>query len=155
MWERWPARKLPEMDIGGVSFFLDLRLYEFRDTEDFSNAIIIDELYETGEGFKACFDPKTRNLFTGDEAAYNQRKDLVIVNLPALEKMDPIGWKALCETWKDENPVQAAAVENVPVVIELKEKITNEQKYRLGMSHSKRPALLQKKRDRTSKGKRL
>ncbi|MES2329985.1 MAG: hypothetical protein V4539_10305 [Bacteroidota bacterium] len=118
MWQHWPARELPKIDIGGTQFYLDLRLWEMRDVDDFMNKICIDDLFETENGFKLCFDPKTKNLFQGTEEEYHALKDsLKIIELPSLGEMDAIGWKAYVQTWKEENPVLSALIERIPEVL--------------------------------------
>ncbi len=118
MWQHWPARELPKIDIGGTEFYLDLRLWELRDVDDFMNKIRIDDLYETETGFTLCFDQQKKSLFEGTEEEYEQQKDsLKIVELPSLGEMDPVGWKAYVQTWKEENPVLAAMIEQIPEVM--------------------------------------
>jgi hypothetical protein len=118
MWKHWPARELPKIDIGGTEFYLDLRLWEFRDVDDFMNRINIDDLFDTETGFVLCFDPSTKNLFQGTEEEYQQLKDsLKIIELPSLGELDAIGWKAYVETWKEENPVLSAMIEEMPEII--------------------------------------
>lgn len=158
MWQHWPARELPKIDIGGTQFFLDLRLWEMRDVDDFMNKFSIDDLFETGTGFKLCFDPKTRNLFDGSAEEYENRKEeLKIIDLPSLEEMDPVGWEAYLKTWKDENPVLAAMIERIPEVINEmphpKQKGVT-AKDLLPKKQNKEP-LLPKKRLRNGKGRRL
>lgn len=96
MWENWPARKLPEISIAGTSFYLDLRLWECRDVNDFSNKFSLDDLYDLPNGgFICCFDPTTNHLFKGTQEEYDLRKHaLKIVRLPSIKKMDPVGWRA-------------------------------------------------------------
>ena len=97
MWENWPARKLPEINIAGTLFYLDLRLWECRDVNDFSNKFSLDDLYDLpGGGFICCFDPNTKNLFHGTQDEYDSRKhELKVVRLPSIKKMDPVGWRVL------------------------------------------------------------
>lgn len=96
MWENWPARKLPEVDIAGVKFYLDLRLNECREVEDFSNRFNLDDLYDRPNGYIFCFDPKTKNLFEGNKEQYELRKhELKVIRWPSLKKLDPVGFRAL------------------------------------------------------------
>lgn len=122
MWENWPARRLPEVDIAGTKFFLDLRLWECREVEDFSNKFSLDDLYDQGKGFIFCFDGKTKNLFNGSRQEFDKRKhELTVIRWPSLQKLDPVGYCALM---------------GLPPKVE-------------------KQALIQKKRIRPSKGKRL
>ncbi|MBH2005298.1 MAG: hypothetical protein I8H66_11460 [Sphingobacteriia bacterium] len=95
-WKYFPARKLPEINLAGTRFFLDLRLWECRDVDDFSNKFSLDDLYPTSKGFICCFDLTTKNLFHGSREEYEQRKqELSIVQLPSISKMDPVGYRAM------------------------------------------------------------
>ncbi|MES2328214.1 MAG: hypothetical protein V4539_01340 [Bacteroidota bacterium] len=122
MWENWPARKLPEVDIAGIKFYLDLRLNECREITDFSNRFSLDELYGHGSGYIFCFDVQTKKLFEGSKQEYELRKhELKIIRWPSLQKLDPVGFRAL-----------------------------------MGLPPKKeKQTLLQKKRNRKSKGKKL
>lgn len=94
-WKYFPARKLPEIDLADTKFYLDLRLWECRDVDDFSNKFSLDDLYDHDKGFICCFDLKTKNLFHGTKEEYELRKhELKIVRLPSIKKMDPIGYRA-------------------------------------------------------------
>lgn len=96
-WKYFPARRLVEIDLAGTKFFLDLRLWECREVDDFSNKFSLDELYDLpGGGFICCFDLKKKNLFEGTKGEYELRKhELKIVRLPSIKKMDPVGHRAL------------------------------------------------------------
>lgn len=97
-WKFFPARKLVEIDLAGTKFYLDLRLWECRDVNDFSNKFSIDQLYDhPSGGFICCFDMTTKNLFEGTKEQYEARKhELKIVRLPSIKKMDPVGFRAMC-----------------------------------------------------------
>jgi len=96
-WENWPARKLPAINLAGTQFYLDLRLWECRDVNDFFNKFSLDDLHELPNGgFICCIDLKTKNLFHGTRDEYDARKhELKIVRLPSIKKMDPVGWRAM------------------------------------------------------------
>lgn len=96
-WKYFPARKLVEIDLAGTKFYLDLRLWECRDVNDFSNKFSIDDLYDHPcGGFICCFDLKAKNLFQGTKEEFELRKhELKIVRLPSIKKMDPVGYRAL------------------------------------------------------------
>lgn len=95
-WKHFPARKLPEIDIAGTMFILDLRLWECREVDDFSNRFSLDDLDVTSNGFTCCFDLTAKNLFHGTREEYEQRRqDLSIVQLPSISKMDPVGYRAM------------------------------------------------------------
>jgi hypothetical protein len=96
-WKYFPARELVKIDLAGTKFYLDLRLWECREVDDFSNKFSLDQLYDhPSGGFICCFDPKTKNLFEGTKEQYEARKhELEIVRLPSIKKMDPIGHRAM------------------------------------------------------------
>ena len=92
------ARELPKIDIGGTIFYLDLRLNEFREVENFANRINLDDLYEIGDGhYKLGFDQKTKNLFAGTREEFHTCKHAVEVTLPSQQEMDPLGFVWLME----------------------------------------------------------
>jgi len=78
------ARELPKIDIGGTMFYLDLRLNEFREIENFANRINLDEFYETVKGeYKLWFDKGTKNLFLGSPEEFVINTKAVEVTLPS------------------------------------------------------------------------
>ena len=110
------ARQLPIIDIGGTNFYLDIRLNQFRDVDNFANSISIDDLYETPEGdFKLGFDKLKKNLFTGTREEFDSAKYAVEVTLPRLDKMDPLGvlWKAEEDGWVTADDVKRITEELV------------------------------------------
>jgi hypothetical protein len=100
----WPARQLPEVNIGGVIFYMDTRLEEFREVNDFMNRIPFMKLACTRKGFQLIFDKISKNLFTGSLMEEKQRKDVITVRLPPFSVMDPVGWKCMidqnCPAWE-------------------------------------------------------
>lgn len=145
------ARELPKIGIGGTDFFFDMRLGEFREVANPFNRINLDLLHETLNGFALIYDPQTHNVFAGDESAYKARNDLVTVELPTLELMDPVGFKQLVNQWKEDNPMLTAMIQNIPVVRENRTCTIGE----LLQEHKQRLPLLDKKERHHSKGKRL
>lgn len=139
-------RELPKIDIGGTDFYLDLRLNEFRQVENFMNRISLDEIYETATGYGILYDPLTKNFFKGDGEEYHHRKDLMNVQLPSLEQMDPVGFKSLVNGWKENNPILTALIEAMPVRRE------NDTKSIGQLIKDYQPGLLEKNRNNPSKG---
>ncbi|MDB5229221.1 MAG: hypothetical protein JWN76_26 [Chitinophagaceae bacterium] len=137
-------RELPKIEIGGVDFYIDLRLNEFRQVHNFMNRFSIDDLYETEKGFLLCFDPQTKNLFNGTMQEYDSRKDLLELELPMLKQMDPVGFKRMIDKWKEDNPLLVAMIENIPLVLRDKKD-----------SKEKKHELLPKKRVRSGKRRKL
>ena len=101
------ARKLPKIKIAGVEFYLDLRLNEFREADNFMNRLDLNSLIDVGEGYLVCFDPNTKNIFSGSIDEFDLRKDadLVWVKLPMLKEMDPDGFKWLMQEFREGSPI--------------------------------------------------
>lgn len=95
-WEQWPARKLVEIDIEGTRFYLDLRLWQCRQTDNWMNSFHLDDVFITDQGIELCFDPVTKNLFRGTSEEFEQRRpELKMLRFPPLQKLDPVGYRAL------------------------------------------------------------
>lgn len=95
MWENWPARKLVTIELDGVSFYLDLRLWECREVNDFSNRFSLDDIDCTDNFTRLRFDPTTKNLFRGTAAEFESRKAVLkVIELPPLRVLDPVGFRA-------------------------------------------------------------
>ncbi len=102
------ARELPKIDIGGTMFYLDLRLNEFREVENFANRINLDDLYETITGtYKLWFNKKTKNLFLGTPEECKANKNAVELTLPSQYEMDPLGFVWLMEDQHWIDPLEA------------------------------------------------
>jgi len=98
------GRALPIVDIAGQSYFIDLRLYEFRHVENFMNRVFIhDDLQEKGDKLYLLYDKFHQCVFRGGQAELEQRKDkeIVLVELPSLEKLDPIGFEWICNNLEE------------------------------------------------------
>ena len=97
------ARELPKIDIGGTLFYLDLRLNEFRECDNFMNRMHLDDLNEIEGGYQVCFDPRTKNYFEGEPDEFEKRMevDLLWVKLPTLQVMDPLGFEWLMQEFRD------------------------------------------------------
>ena len=92
------VRQLPKINIGGTLFYLDLRLNELREVENFANRIHLDDLYETATGtYKLWFDKVSKNLFLGTKEEFSANKKAIEVTLPSQEEMDPLGFVWLME----------------------------------------------------------
>jgi hypothetical protein len=93
------ARELPKIDVAGEFYYIDLRLNELRHVDDFMNRIFIDDdLFEKDEKYLLAYDKTHRCVFRGEKEEFDTRngKGVVIVELPSLEKMDPVGFEWLC-----------------------------------------------------------
>ncbi len=105
------ARELPKIDIGGTLFYLDMRLNEFRECDNFMNRMNLNDLNEIEGGYLVCFDPDTKNYFEGSKESFDHRKDLdlVWVRLPTLQEMDPKGFEWLAEEIKEGSTIMNPA----------------------------------------------
>ena len=56
------GRMLPVWTMAGTDFFLDIRLNEFRERNDFSNRISLDSLLHEEQGMALFFDKKLKTL---------------------------------------------------------------------------------------------
>ena len=152
------ARELPKINLGGIKFYLDLRLNEFRECSNFMNRLNLDNLNEIEGGYLVCFDPNTKNYFEGSKEEFDHRKDvdLLWVKLPTLQQMDPLGFEWLIQEFRDESPItmqphqskayqenETTQLENVLAKAGLLYKTKNQ------------PPLLEKKQRVKSKGKKL
>lgn len=86
-------RKLPVVDIEGVSFYVDSQLQEFRQVDNEFNSIEFVECLETEKGLQLRFDCARKTLFHGTPEEAKERKgDIKLVMLKPLHQIDPIGW---------------------------------------------------------------
>jgi hypothetical protein len=148
-------RELPKIDIGGTQFFIDLRLDEFRQVANPFNRIHFDMMFESVDGFLIQFDPKTKNAFEGSEAEFGHRQDLITVELPSLEKMDPVGFRNMVDRWKEDNPIQNALINQLAVVVHNRESPKQTEIKTIGQVVREHKSLLEKRRIKQSKGKKL
>lgn len=152
------ARELPKIDIGGTKFYLDLRLNEFRECDNFMNRLRLDDLIETEEGYGVCFDPKTKNLFDGTPEEFEKRKEtgLIWVQLPRLQEMDPLGFEWLMDEIREGSPIIAPAhLQRVYQEAESNQLEKVLDKAGLLYKTKNHPSLLEKKTRTKSKGKKL
>jgi hypothetical protein len=150
MSERGP-RELPKIDIAGELYFIDLRLNEFRHVDDFMNRIFIDEdLYEKDDKYTLAYDKVHKCVFRGDAQEFDARigKGIVIVELPSLKQMDPVGFKWLCANLEEHQRSLTTLLRFADQHIKwMEEGRAKKQK-------AMKP-LLEKKRERKDKGRRI
>jgi hypothetical protein len=95
MWSQWPARKLVEIEINRVRFYLDLRLWECRSVKDFSKKFSLDRVIMMKDHIRLCWDPRTKNVFQGNQDELHQRQhEMRWYQLPTIDQLDPIGYRA-------------------------------------------------------------
>lgn len=145
------ARELPKIDVAGEPYYIDLRLNEFRHVDDFMNRIFIDDdLHEKDDKYLLAYDKVHKCVFRGEKEEFDARKDkgIVIVELPSLEKMDPIGFEWLCANIEEHQRALTTLLRFAD------EHMKWMEADRLKKQKSMRP-LLEKKRVRKNRGRKL
>ena len=85
-------RVLPIFNMAGTDFYVDTRLNEFREKDAPWNRISMDEVFDTSEGFNGLvFDTETKNVYQGLVDPDNLPKNAVLVVVPSLIELDPVG----------------------------------------------------------------
>jgi hypothetical protein len=144
------ARELPRIGIGGVVYYVDLRLNELRGVDDFMNRITLDsDIYESGRHSVVLFVKVNGGVFRGSYNELKQRfgKDVIEIPVPSLKAMDPEGFEWLLDDILDESPIICQGVKDHPEVI-------NAMVKRFAPRKENEPLLI-KKRILKNKGKRL
>lgn len=80
-------RLLPIVNLYGTDFFLDLRLQEFRQTENPSNKIPLTSLQPEEFHFGLWYDSTSKNEFKGTEPELGKRDDVKYLVLQPLDIM--------------------------------------------------------------------
>ena len=83
--------KLPEIDIAGTMFYVEVRLRELRADYQLMSRINLDKL-ETGpdgDGYRFAFNTETKRLVDIDPKITEWPKAVVIVEIPGDLKLDP------------------------------------------------------------------
>ncbi len=85
------AGKLPEIDIAGTMFFVDIRLHELRSDYQLMSRINLDhlEVGAKGDTYLFAFDTQTKQLVKIDPAITEWPEKVVIVEIPDEVKLDP------------------------------------------------------------------
>jgi len=89
--------QLPEFNINGDLFIVDLLKGELRDRENHSNNIPFRDMKLTQNGFEFLYDAIIRNVFNGTLIERNQRPDVFMVRLPPRKELDPELWAKVFE----------------------------------------------------------
>lgn len=84
------ARKLPEYTIAGTLFTVDGRIYEFRETAAPWNKIAMDDFWEEAPTH-ILYDRQTHNIYTGATGIADRPAHVVLVVIPPIMELDPIG----------------------------------------------------------------
>ena len=84
--------KLPHIDINGTDFTIDWRLKELRETECPWNRISLERLDRTkpGGGFAFLYHTNDHNIFQPEERIFSLPENVVLVELPNEQILDPI-----------------------------------------------------------------
>ncbi|MEG1025009.1 MAG: hypothetical protein RSF34_11090 [Flavobacterium sp.] len=89
---------LPTIEIAGHTFYVDIRMDKLRPKDDFlSNGISFSEIEnyynDEKELYIIPYDPKNKELGKIDyETITEIPKDLIVVKIPSIHKLDPVGW---------------------------------------------------------------
>jgi hypothetical protein len=140
--------KLPEIDIAGTMFYVEVRLRELRADYKLMSRINLDKLENgpDGESYRFAFNTETKRLVDIDPKITEWPKDVVIVEIPDDLKLDP--YSVARENGIDPEEF----VKKHPIEKELKAKI-------IPLSETSFPELMEKnkkpKRKRKGKGHRL
>ncbi len=83
--------KLPEIDIAGTMFYVEVRLRELRADYRLMSRINLDNLEfgPDGESYRFAFNTETKRLVDIDTTITEWPKDVVIVEIPGELKLDP------------------------------------------------------------------
>lgn len=90
-------KNLPRVRILDHDFYVDIAARQLEDAGSPSNVIAFDHLVlaDSKTYYILNYDPKTNNAFKGEYIEFLQRKDLVIVTVPLLETLNPLGMREL------------------------------------------------------------
>ena len=80
------------IELGGTPFRVDLAHEWIFEIANPSNYIPFNELEEEGHSFRLVYDPKTKNVFKGDDEDMIERFDLRFVELDQLRWMPTFGF---------------------------------------------------------------
>lgn len=85
--------KIPTVDIGGASFYVDSRLQEFRQVDNPFNTIGFEECQQNEKGIELRFDLDKKTLFHGSQEEMRDRRGQVkLIQLAPIWKLDPLGF---------------------------------------------------------------
>ena len=85
-------RMLPIFNMAGTDFYVDTRLNEFRERDAPWNRISLDEVFDPSEGSNGLvFDTETKNVYQGLVDPDNLPKNAVLVVVPSMIELDPVG----------------------------------------------------------------
>lgn len=88
---RGGGRMLPIWSMAGTEFFLDIRMNEFRERNDFSNRISLDSLHHEDGGMALYFDKTLKTIVLGEIDFRNLPDHIELVAIPPLSDLDPVG----------------------------------------------------------------
>jgi len=87
------TRALPIINMAGTDFYVDTRLFEFREVADPSNIISMHEIRESPEGDVTgfVFDRRSKNVYTEMVDPEHIPEYVQLVIIPPLTELDPVG----------------------------------------------------------------
>jgi hypothetical protein len=88
-------RKLPTVDIGGTSFFVDVRLDEFRETSNPHNRIPFAALWDKEDHYILLYDKQTKNVMAETPNENKMPPHVERIRIPLLTELDPVGIRNL------------------------------------------------------------
>ena len=113
--------KLPEIDIAGTMFFVDIRLHELRSDYQLMSRINLDNLESgaNGDTYLFAFNTESKQLVNIDPKLTAWPDNVIIVEIPDEVKLDPYAFARENEI----DPLEF--VKNHPIEKELKAKTCN------------------------------
>lgn len=111
--------KLPEIDIAGTMFFVEIRLRELRSDFRLMSRIDLDqcETGPDGESYRFAYNTELKQMVTVDPKITEWPKDVIIVEVPGDVKLDPYSLA------REHGIDPIAFVKDHPIEKELKAKI--------------------------------
>lgn len=89
---------LPTIEIHGHTFYVDIRMNKLRPKDDFqSNGIVFSDIEDYFNDEKDLYiipyDPQKKEVVKIDYETITQiPKELIVVKIPHMQKLDPVGW---------------------------------------------------------------
>lgn len=89
---------LPTIEIAGHTFYIDIRMDKLRPKDEFlSNGIVFSEIEDfyndQKEEYTIPYDPQKKEPGKIDYETITQiPKELIVVKIPHMQKLDPVGW---------------------------------------------------------------
>ncbi len=94
------AGQLPHIDINGTDFVIDLRLGELRETDAPGNSIQLHQMQagRAGEAYLFFYHTQKHTVYDPPANIKSLPKNVVVIEIPVEEKLDPVGMAQVLET---------------------------------------------------------